>query len=136
MPERTQDKDSKGLARRLRSLRAARGLTVQALADEVGVSKVTIWKWERGASRPRRRMVASIARALGVDPSELDPGLTDLAALKRGGRAAGGGSKTRAPFRAPVTSPHQLNEVILKAKAFIARASGVTANQITVRIEF
>lgn len=56
------------------------GITMQELADLVGVSKSTISKWEKGSiNNMRRDRIAKLALALKVNPSEIigsEPGET------------------------------------------------------------
>lgn len=54
-----------------RSLRYDAGLTLQQVADAVGVSKPTVWAWEHGRAKPSREKVHAIAEALGVAPDRL-----------------------------------------------------------------
>ncbi len=57
---------------RLRDLRAARGLTQEALAELAGVRQATISQIERGAtSRIDLDVLERLAAALGVQPGEL-----------------------------------------------------------------
>ena len=49
-----------------RSLRYDAGLTLQQVADAVGVSKPTVWAWEHGRAKPGREKMHAIAEALGV----------------------------------------------------------------------
>ena len=60
-------------AQHLRTLREAQGLSIRALAALVGVSSVTIWKWEKGDSKPRARLISPLAKALDVSPVSLRP---------------------------------------------------------------
>ena len=57
--------------RAIRDQRAARGLSQDDLAAELGVSQGTISKWERGLNLPPHALVPKIARALGTVPSVL-----------------------------------------------------------------
>ncbi len=57
--------------RKLRRLRAEKGLTMDALEERTGVSKRTISELERGMRAPQALTLAKIARALGVDLDEL-----------------------------------------------------------------
>ncbi len=60
------------LANRLKELRKARGLTLDALADRLGTSKQTIHRYENGViSNIPHDKVRALARALEVAPSEL-----------------------------------------------------------------
>lgn len=130
-----------GFAQHLRSLREAQGLSVRGLADRVGVSSVTIWKWERGDSKPRPNLLLSLARALDVTPFQLNearaPGdpvggspdaLARPGAVERTGQAdaAGAGGNPAEP----------LADVIARAKQMIADASGTGPGSITILIEY
>ncbi|MCW1430684.1 helix-turn-helix domain-containing protein [Novosphingobium sp. JCM 18896] len=128
---------SKAFASQLRSLREARGLSVRALADSVGVSKVTIWKWERGDNEPRARMATALARALEVSPVQLGltagPGASELT----DDGAIAGMSTDRGSLEVRAQeSAETLAEVIARAKQMIADASGTGRNNITISIEY
>jgi transcriptional regulator with XRE-family HTH domain len=58
---------------RLRAYRLAAGLSQRGLGHKAGVSGCSVSDWERGAARPRPRSLRRLARALGVEPAELDP---------------------------------------------------------------
>lgn len=59
--------DTSLLARRMSQARRARGLTLQQVADAVGVARSTVQRYERGAiAAPRLPVVQAIAAALGV----------------------------------------------------------------------
>jgi transcriptional regulator with XRE-family HTH domain len=73
---------------RLRRLRNERGLTLAQVADELGVSKPTVWAWEKGQARPAENRIAALARTLGVPDAELlsgrnASGLSELLARSR-----------------------------------------------------
>jgi transcriptional regulator with XRE-family HTH domain len=59
---------------RLREVRAAAGLKQTDVADRLGVSSVTVSRWERGAMTPPLSRVHEIADALGVAVGELVTG--------------------------------------------------------------
>ncbi len=59
------------LGQRIRRLRNAAGLSQDALARAAGISRVTLVRLERGEQTPRYKTLGTIARALGVDVSEL-----------------------------------------------------------------
>lgn len=42
----------------IKKAREAKKLTLQALADELGVSKQLVWQWEKGTSDPRKHIKA------------------------------------------------------------------------------
>lgn len=56
----------------LRELRDRAFLTVGELAAKAGVSARTIQRAEHGSHYPRRRNIRKIARALKVDPREIE----------------------------------------------------------------
>ena len=56
---------------RLRSARAAKGLSKQALADLVGVSRQTVNAMEQGDYNPTIRLCVAICRALDRTLDEL-----------------------------------------------------------------
>lgn len=66
-----EGRSSEGLGSRLRQLRKARGLTQEALAEQVGVSKPAISSWEKDKAQPRATRAAALARALGVPAQSL-----------------------------------------------------------------
>ncbi len=68
--------DSLGM--RLRRLRRKRGLTLAHVAEALGVSKPTVWAWEKGKCRPQPSRINALAATLGTDPDELaDAPLSD-----------------------------------------------------------
>jgi len=57
----------------LRELREGKFLSQRDLAKAAGVSRFTISELEGGKVRPRRgRTIRKLAKALGVDPSEIE----------------------------------------------------------------
>ena len=69
----TQTKPRSVLASRLRQLRTARGLSLDALAAAMGrlVSKQALSKYERGQAMPTPRVLTALARGLGVKAMSL-----------------------------------------------------------------
>lgn len=61
----------------LRQLRKRRGMTLRGLAEAVDVEPSTIHRYEHGEINPSLEMLARLAGALGVRPSDL---LCDVAA--------------------------------------------------------
>ena len=59
---------SSDIGPRVKAIRKRRGLTLQQLAGQARVSKLTVIRIESGQSRPRRRTVEKIAAALGSEP--------------------------------------------------------------------
>ncbi|HEV8352922.1 MAG TPA: helix-turn-helix transcriptional regulator, partial [bacterium] len=56
--------------RAVRSIREERGMTLEALAEAAGVSASYLSEVERGLKRPSTDVVAKIADAFGMLPSE------------------------------------------------------------------
>lgn len=110
-------------AQQLRSFRMAQGMSIPVLARRVGVSRVTIWHWERGAL-PSRRMIAPLARALEVSPADLLLADEDAAAGALDGEPAS------------LDGAGTLAQTIARAKRMIADASGAEPDNITISIEY
>ena len=68
------------LGRRVRRLRNSAGLTQVALAGAAGIGRVTLVRLEKGEHTPRYKTLEGIAKALGVDVSEL---LVELEVLRQ-----------------------------------------------------
>lgn len=123
---------AKEFAQQLRSLRVAQGLSVRALADLVGVSKVTIWKWEKGDNEPQARLIPPLARALNIPPVEL--GLPDkITGMSLERSDAGVQSHIDIGARGQAEA---LSDVIAKAKQLISDVTGVGPKNITITIEY
>lgn len=65
---------TEALGTRLNRMRREAGLTLADMAAALGVSKPTVWAWEKGKARPLPERLEAIARALGVEPALLAPG--------------------------------------------------------------
>ncbi len=59
---------------RIARLRKEQGLTLEALAALVNVSKPTVWAWEQGKARPTPERITALAERLGVAEEELRTG--------------------------------------------------------------
>jgi transcriptional regulator with XRE-family HTH domain len=57
--------------RMIADYRRARGLTLQALGDKLGVHWETVWRWEHGKRTPPGRLVQLALR--GLDDEEREP---------------------------------------------------------------
>lgn len=58
----------------LKAARKARGLTLQRVADALGIkSRQQVWEWERGLVRPGSKHLAPLADVLGLDVCDLLP---------------------------------------------------------------
>lgn len=62
------------LGRRLATLRQERGLTLAQVAEQLGVSKPTVWAWEHDRSQPVSSRLGALAHVLGVAEAELVTG--------------------------------------------------------------
>jgi transcriptional regulator with XRE-family HTH domain len=96
------------LGQRLNTLRRAAGLTLADVAATLGVSKPTVWAWEKGKAKPLPERLGAIAEALGVDPEALAP------ATGATGEAA---------------------QVIAECRQRIAQACGTEPQQVRIMIE-
>ncbi len=56
---------------KLKHLRKLRGISQERLAEEVGVSRQTVCRWENGRAVPRAEDMENICHALGVGYAEL-----------------------------------------------------------------
>ena len=62
----------RGMAQRIKDLRQSKGLTLEQVADVVGVGKSTVRKWETGMiANMKRDKIADLAKALGTTPAYL-----------------------------------------------------------------
>lgn len=92
-PEETIDsfqyddvKDARAIGKRLKTLRIERGLTARDLADEIGVSYTTIYRWENGDRIPDGFNMGKLMNVLGVRMKDIISDI-DLNSDK-GGRGA------------------------------------------------
>jgi transcriptional regulator with XRE-family HTH domain len=137
--------DSPGeFAQQVRSLREAQGLSLRALASLIGVSSVTVWKWENGDSKPRARLITPLAHALEVAPRQLKLATGGVAASTATPEQGASGKDEVARIGQGDFGPTDeeagnqgevLADVIARAKQMIADASGTASNNITIRIE-
>ena len=61
----------RSLAEVLRSHRERRKMTQEFVAEQIGVSRQAVSKWESGASQPSTTNLIKVAHLYGVDPAEL-----------------------------------------------------------------
>ena len=60
------------MAQRIKTLRQEKGLTLEQVAEVVGVGRSTVRKWETGMiANMRRDKIADLAKALGTTPAYL-----------------------------------------------------------------
>lgn len=96
------------LGNRLGRLRREAGLTLSDVAATLGVSKPTVWAWEKGKARPLPERLSAIAEALGVVPDALEP--------ERG-------------------APSAVEEVIAACRQRIAEACGTDPQAVRIMVE-
>lgn len=97
-----------GLGHRLNRLRREAGLTLADVAAALGVSKPTVWAWEKGKARPLPERLDAIAEALGVPPEALAPALG---------------------------SPRQIDALVAECRERIAEACGTAPEAVKILIE-
>ncbi len=56
----------------LRELRDLRGWSQATLAAKIGVSPGSVYNWERGRTRPRRRDVLLLGELFGIDADSIE----------------------------------------------------------------
>ncbi len=61
------------------TLRAKLGLSAKDMGALIGVSGLTVYKWEKGQARPRAKQLAAIAAARGIGKREAQQRLEALA---------------------------------------------------------
>lgn len=93
---------------RLQRLRKQRGMTLAQVAEQLGVSKPTVWAWEQGRSRPVGNRIDPLAQALGVTRGELYPDADNQSLL---------------------------HDLLARARAEIAAAAGASPDKIRILIE-
>lgn len=54
------------IAGRIRAFRIAAGKSMRELADDLGMCRQAVWKWENGDSAPTRTNIVAVARVLSV----------------------------------------------------------------------
>jgi len=92
---------------RLQRLRKARGLSLSQVAARLGVSKPTVWAWERGKARPVESRIDGLAQVLGLESADLFP--------KRHGSG--------------------LQDVLTRSREQIAGAAGISPAKVRIYIE-
>ena len=100
-------KGNEALGARLNRLRREAGLTLSDVGTALGVSKPTVWAWEKGKARPLPERLDAIAAALGVTPEML----------------------------AAAPAPREIDAVISECRARIAEACGTAPEAVRIMIE-
>jgi DNA-binding XRE family transcriptional regulator len=139
MPVKRHAKSAGGVPGGLRAARAWAGLTIQDVADRIGVARTTVNDWERGASECTPDWQERVAAACGVAPWVIARGLIDDdAPAERGGQeadtveslaSASMGPATRKNFAASIG--HTQSELEL-GETPVAVAYGLDGNRATL----
>ena len=79
----TKEETRQRIGQRVKALRTMAGLTQQELADRAGLQRTHIGRIEDGAFGSQVETIQQVAEALGMTVDIIDPGLQDLAPLKR-----------------------------------------------------
>ena len=79
----TKEETRKRIGQRVKALRTMAGLTQQELADRAGLQRTHIGRIEDGAFGSQVETIQQVAEALGMTVDIIDPGLQDLAPLKK-----------------------------------------------------
>ena len=66
--------DSIALGARLRELRRRRGLTLDEVGRNIGVTRACVCQWESGKSYPQRKFIPELARTLETSAAYLVAG--------------------------------------------------------------
>lgn len=69
--KRADHQDREAFGQHVRSIRQAKGLSQEELADRAGVHRTYVSSLERGQRNVGLDNIHAIARALGVDPAKL-----------------------------------------------------------------
>lgn len=73
----------------LRLLRQATGRSLEDIAQEVGVTKVQVGRWERGLGEPKSFVAERYAVALGITHHRLNELLSEAKAAAQAKQSAG-----------------------------------------------
>ena len=118
---KTINRPQEALGDRIKRLRVGVGLSLEGLAQRIGTSKPTVWKWETGKTIPSRSYFLKLCEALAVKEVELAYGKAmDLQTDHEGktaDRALG------------------LAEVISSSRAAIAEAAGIDEDDVEILIK-
>lgn len=136
MKEQTSASLNDRIAQRVRDLRAARGLSLDALATHCGVSRSMISLIERGESSPTAVLLEKLATGLNVPLASLfetpQPTKDPVARLadQLSWRDPHSGYVRRNVSPSGVASPIQIVEVSFPAQARVAYETGARESQI------
>lgn len=121
-----RDLSDETLGQRIKRLREASPHSMIALAEKVGVTKPTLWKWETDKVRPRGGAVKALASVFGIDELDL---------------LYGGAQSVQPQVRAAAVGGHTyginpLAEMVASSRAAIAQLAGVDERKVRVSIDW
>lgn len=131
-----EDTINQRIAQRVRELRGARGLSLEALAAECGVSRSMISVIERGESSPTAVLLEKLATGLGVtlaslfDAPDARPEPVARRAAQPQWRDPASGYLRRNVSPPGVAAPFQIVEVSLPAGAQVAYETGARESRV------
>ena len=102
------------LGARIKRLRQERELTLQDVADELGLTPAAISHWESGRIIPKSKKLQDLAKALRVSAAELT-----------------GSSASSAP-----PPPTEVDRIIREAEEQIARIMGWSPHQVRLTLSY
>lgn len=113
------------LGARIRQLRTERGLSQEALAEALDVSRQAVAKWERGASLPSTANLLALSRISGVPLSELT-GMPQEAEQAPAEQSASAGQDTMPdPCKGPSRPAVVVGAVVLLLAGIVCLAAAV-----------
>lgn len=127
------------IAQRLAERRKQAGLSQEALAEKLGVSRQAVSKWERSESSPDTDNLIALAQLYGVSLDDLlyvDDEMRDDVAFEAEDRAEARPATANAPAGAPTPppAPSQAGPAPAEAGATAAPAGGAESKQQKVKI--
>lgn len=66
------------MSQALKQYRLDRKMTQEALAEKLGVTSISVSRWETGERKISKDLLPKISEATGIAPTELRPDLADL----------------------------------------------------------
>jgi transcriptional regulator with XRE-family HTH domain len=111
------------LGSRLRRARIDRGLSIADVVAELGVSRPTVWAWEKGRTTPKAERLKALSALYGISERELMFGAPDVQQ-----------SEPR-QVESESAPSGQLPEVIARSKSEIAAAAGTSLEKVRIIVE-
>lgn len=112
---------------RLKRLRSQSRYSMVELAERVGVTKPTLWKWETGKVMPRQAALEKLAAELELSAVELLYGRTEV---------RHGASPIMRDRTSVAATGEKLADVIARSRNEIARCAGTPASKVNIDIDW